>query len=458
MRTRAGARRAALVVLAAWVTGLVGMGVQALAQDRMSVATTPVTGPITPVVADHLESTIATAAAAGHEALVVTLDTPGGLVSSMRDIVQEFLGAPLPIVVYVSPRGADAGSAGTFITLAAHIAAMAPATTIGAATPVDLEGGEVGDKIVENAAAYARTIAEERGRDVEFAVDAVRDGRSITSSEALEIGAIDLIAPDVESLLDEIHGTTVEVDGADVALRTRDATIVPIEMSGVRRVLQRLADPNLAFIFLSLGTLAIIYEVASPGLGAGGILGAVFLILAMFSLAVLPVNYAAAALLVLAAALFIVELFIPGVGVGAAGGTIALLLGGLFLFQEPTGLGIDLWVLVPTALAVFGMVVLAGILVQRSRGRVSHVASDALIGREGRVRSSDERPPRVVLDGTYWRVRAPRADLELHDGDEVTVIDRDNLELIVVPSKTLSPGARPDITDVPPSPTTQEQP
>ncbi|MDX1657799.1 MAG: NfeD family protein [Nitriliruptorales bacterium] len=404
----------------------------ALAQGP-TVATTTVDGPITPVVADHLRDVVAQAEREGHVAVVVELDTPGGLVTSMRDIVQSFLNADVPIVVYVSPRGADAGSAGTFITLAAHVAAMAPATTIGAATPVDLEGGEVGDKIVENAAAYAEAIADERGRDVEFAVDSVREGRSVTADEALEVGAVDLISNDLDTLLDEIDGTVVTVTSGEVTLETADAGTVPLEMSGTRRLLQLIADPNLAFVFLSLGTLGIIYEVANPGLGAGGIIGAVLLILSFFSLSVLPVNIAGVALLILAGGLFLAELFAPGVGIGAAGGTVALILGGIFLFQEPTGIGIDLWVLWPTALVLFGMVILAGWLVRRSRGTSSHVASDALIGREAVVRRPDaDRPPRVVLDGTYWRVVRNDSDTEpLRDGDDVTIVGRDNLDLIV---------------------------
>ncbi len=401
-------------------------------QDPGTVATTTVRGAITPVIADHLHDTVDRAATDGHRALVVQLDTPGGLVSSMREIVQGFLNAPLPIVVHVSPSGADAGSAGTFITLAAHVAAMAPATTIGAATPVDLEGGEVGDKIVNNAAAYAEAIAEARGRDVEFAVDSVRDGRSITAAEALEIGAIDLIAADLPSLLEEIDGTVVEVGDVEVTLATAGATVVELEMTGVRRLLQRIADPNLAFVFISIGTLAIVYEIANPGMGAGGVLGAILLVLAFFSLSVLPVNLAGVLLLVLAMGLFVVELFAPGVGVGAFGGTVALLLGGLFLFQRPTGLGVDLAVIVPTVLVLFALTVVAGRLVARSGDRPLVGPNDDLLGRTGTVRGVADGHPRISLDGTAWRV-TPTAGAALVDGLTVRVVARDNLDLTVEP-------------------------
>lgn len=420
--------------LACWSAGLLAVGGQALAQgDVPRVGTTTVEGAITPVIADHLVDAVATADAEGLEALVVRLDTPGGLVTSMRTIVQTFLNADVPVVVHVAPSGADAGSAGTFITLSAHVAAMAPATTIGAATPVDLQGGEVGDKIVENAAAFAEAIANARDRDVEFAVDAVRDGRSVTAREALEVGAIDLVTEDLDSLLDEIDGMSVEVSGEPRTLDTAGARRVELEMSGTRRLLQRLADPNLAFVFMSLGTLAIIYEIANPGLGAGGILGAVLLILAFFSLSVLPVNYAGVALIVLAGVLFVIELFVPGIGVAAAGGAVALVLGGLFLFQEPTGVGIDLWVLLPVSVVVAGLAAAAAWLVGRTRGGASRVASDALLERTARVHRPDpDEPARVVLDGTYWRVRPHEDDpMPLRDGDHVTVVDRDNIELIV---------------------------
>ncbi len=443
----------AALALAAILTGLVALAAAAATAPAggTTVATTHVTGAITPVVADHLTDVVADAAADGHQALVVTLDTPGGLVSSMRVIVQTFLNAPLPVIVHVAPDGADAGSAGTFITLSAHIAAMAPATTIGAATPVDLEGGEVGDKIVNNAAAYAEAIAEARGRDVAFAVDSVRDGRSVTASEALEVGAIDLITPTTASLLDDVDGRTVTLsDGREVTLTTADATTVPMEMSGTRKLLQRIADPNLAFIFISIGTLAIIYELANPGLGAGGIVGATLLILAMFSLSVLPVNFAGAALLLLAAGFLVAELFAPGVGVGAAGGTVALILGGLFLFQEPTGLGVDLLVLLPTALVVLALTVAAGVIVRRTRGRPSRANSDELIGRSADVRGVAAGDPRVRLDGTSWRVR-PAPGVVISDGDTIRVVDRDNLDLIVAPATAVdhapaSPPGQPQET------------
>jgi membrane-bound serine protease (ClpP class) len=437
------ARVRVALLLACLVAGLVASAGAAAAQPvdaPRSIATTTVTGAITPVTADHLADTAGDAARQGHEALVVLLDTPGGSLSATRDIAQTFLDAPLPIVVYVAPSGADAGSAGTFITYAAHVAAMAPATTIGAATPVDMEGGEVGDKIVQNAAAFAETLAEERGRDVDFAVASVVEGRSVTARTALEEGVIDVVAGDLEALLDAIDGTEVEVRGVgEVTLATAGATVVELEMTGVRSLLAILADPNLAFIFLSLGTLAILYEIANPGLGLGGVVGVICLVLAMFALSVLPVNWAGAVLLLVAAVMFVAELFIPGVGVGAAGGTAALLLGGLFLFQDQSGLGVDWWVLVPTALVTFGLCVLAGVLVARTRGQRSSAGSDDLVDRELVVENVAGGNPRARVSGTFWRVRPAEGVRPLRDGDRVRVVERRNLDLLVVPVEDTSP-------------------
>jgi len=425
------ARLPALLLLGAFILALGAM--PAHGQDRSTVATTTWSGPITPVTADHLSDVIDLAHQRGAVALVVHLDTPGGLVSSMRAIVQDFLGAPLPIIVHVSPSGADAGSAGTFITMAAHVAVMAPATTIGAATPVDLEGGEVGDKIINNAAAYAEAIATERGRDVEFAIAAVRDGESITSDEALERNVIDLIAGDLDALLQAIDGREIELaNGQTVTLQTADAVLDEMDPSLARRILAALADPNVAFILLSLATLAILYEIANPGVGAGGVTGAVALILGLYALSALPTSMAGAALLIVAGVLFAIEVVVPGIGVAAAGGTIALFLGGLFLFPRPTGIGVNMWVLLPAVLVAAATAVLIGVAASRLRELPKTTVSDMLIGRHAEVFGAPDHP-RVHIDGTAWRVVSANGE-QLQDGGTVTVVDRDNLDLLVVPT------------------------
>ena len=251
------------------------------ADSRPQVLLSDVDGSITPVVADHLADVIDRAESEGYDAVAIQLDTPGGLEASMRAIIQDILGAEVPVIVYVTPEGARAASAGALITFSAHVAAMAPATAIGAATPVDLAGDEdLSDsdrKAVNDAASLATSLAERRDRNIEFAEDTVRDGRSASASEALELGAVDTVSPSLGELLGEVDGWTVEVAPGDepVTLHTADAEVDSMDMGLLRQIQQFLADPNLAFLFLSVGTLGLIYELASPGVGGAGVAGAV---------------------------------------------------------------------------------------------------------------------------------------------------------------------------------------
>ncbi|HWB71443.1 MAG TPA: NfeD family protein [Egibacteraceae bacterium] len=428
-------------LLAAALVGLVGLAPATGAERQPSVLSTRADGPITPIIADHLTDAVAAAADGGHGALLVELDTPGGLDTAMRRIVQDFLAAPVPVVVYVSPAGARAASAGAVIAFSAHVAAMAPGTNIGAATPVDLEGGQVLDKVVEDAAAYVAAVAEERDRNVDFAVDAVREGRSAPASEAVEIGVADLMAAGRGELLDALDGRTVALaSGDEVRLRTAGAAVVDYEMSPTRRLLQTLADPNLAFLLLSLGTLAVLYELANPGAGIGGALGAVMLVLAFVSLSVLPVNLAGVLLLVLAIALFIAELFVPGVGALAGGGALTLAFAGLLLFQRPTGVVVDPAYLlpVPAALAVAAAVI--GRAAWRSRRAPPLPGSgDALVGAHGTVRHAEEDAGQVFVSGALWKARS-RTGQALTVGRAVRVIDREGLTLVVEHDE---PGGQP---------------
>jgi membrane-bound serine protease (ClpP class) len=328
--------------------------------------------------------------------------------------------------VWVAPSGARAASAGAVITLAAHIAAMAPGTNIGAATPVSIEGGDVGDKIVNDATAYVASIAELRGRDADFARDIVRDGRSEPASRAVDIGAVDLLAADLETLLGRVDGREVAVDGDSVRLRIEDARVVEHELGLVNGVRQRLADPNLAFLFLSLGTLAIVYELVHPGVGFGGIAGVILIVLGMFGLSVLPVNVVGLVLLLLAAGLFVAEVYVPGVGVLAAGGAVSLALAGIFLVRG--SIGVDLVVVLPTAVVVMGAVVIAGRLAWRARKQHSATGSGQLEGRVTDVRRADGPRAQVFLEGAWWTVRA---DEPLHEGQRVRVKAVEGLELVV---------------------------
>lgn len=433
-------------------------GPSAGAQDEHAprVLRTTVEGPITPVIDDHLADAVGRAEDGDYGALVVEIDTPGGLDSSMRDIIQGFLAADVPIVAYVSPQGARAGSAGALIALSANVAAMAPGTAIGASTPVSLDGAEVSDKVVNDAAAFAEAIAERRGRNVEVAVDMVRDGRSLPVSEAVELGVVDLEAGSLTELLDELDGLEVDV-GADrrpVTLRTADAPVDDEDMGLLRRIQQTLADPNLAFLFLSLGTLAVIYELASPGVGAGGVIGAISLLLALVSLSVLPVDAVGLLLLLTAAVMFVAELFAPGVGVAAAGGTVALVLAGIFLFPETSGLDLSIAVVLPVATVIGAAVVVAGRLVVRSRrAPVNASGHGLLLGQVVTVRRRGEAPAQAFVEGAWWTVRAPGAT-PLREGSTVRVVGIEGLDLIVEPVAPHDPHA-PDDPPGPPGDATE---
>ena len=421
-------RRRAVASLIAGTALVFSFSVPGAAQGPR-VLVTEVDGPITPVVADHLEAAVAEASEIGA-VLIVTMDTPGGLDTSMRDIVQTFLNAPIPVVVYVQPEGARAASAGTFITMAAHVAAMAPATSIGAATPVDLQGGEISDKILNDASAFAVSVAERKGRNVEFAETAVRDGTSLTATQAVEQEVVDLIADNLDDLLAAIDGMRVEVQGVEVKLAT--AGVIPefYEMSTLRRILAVIADPNIAILFLSIGTLAVVYEAANPGLGFAGIAGVILLLLGFFALSVLPVTSAGLALLALAIGLFIAEIFVPGVGLLAAGGTIALLLAGVFLFEGQ--LQVSSPVLWPTALVMGVATTLAGRAALKARLSPATSGTETLIGKPVTVVSEGGERWSAFVEGSWWAVRPSNG--ELVPGDVMRVVDIEGLELIVEPN------------------------
>jgi membrane-bound serine protease (ClpP class) len=429
IRIRRWAVASALLLAASWQFLLPPhVGAQ---PARPRILQTTIHGTITPVVADHLRESVARAEGEGYGAFLVELDTPGGLDSSMRDIIQAFLNAEVPVIVYVAPQGARAASAGALITMSAHIAAMAPGTSIGAATPIDLEAGDVATKIINDAASYAVSIAEERGRNEEFAEDAVREGRSVPASEAAEIRVVDLVAPDRAALLAAIDGRTVELaDGRTAVLHTVGAPVDETDLGWVRNLLQTLADPNLAFLFISIGTLAILYELANPGIGGGAIVGAILLVLAFAALSVFPVNIAGVLLLVLGVALLVAELFVPGVGVMAAGGTVALVLGGLFLFRG--SVGVDPVVLIPTAVVAGAGTLALGRVAWRTRRAETVSGTGAIVGHRGRVRSVEGPDAQVFLQGSWWKAR-PAPGTELREGQDVRVVEMEGLVLVVEP-------------------------
>jgi membrane-bound serine protease (ClpP class) len=431
---------AGLVLAAACAVGLPALAT-AESPSGARVLVTEVRTAITPVVAEQIDSGLGRAQAGGFDAYVIELDTPGGLVTSMRDIVEDVLASPVPVVVYVSPHGARAGSAGAIITLSAHVAVLAPGTSIGAATPVGMEGEEVSEKIVNDAAAQAEALAQLRGRDQEVAVDMVRDGRSLAVEEALELGVVDAAAPSLTDALVAADGRTVTVaPDRETTVRTAGADMVRHDMGLFRRFLQVLADPNIAFLLLTLGTLGLIYELATPGVGVAGATGAVALLLALFSLSVLPVTAVGLLLLAVAAGLFVAELFAPGVAGFAFGGAVVLVLAALFLFDDAEGVSVDLMAVLPTAVVAAAAAILAGRLVLRTRRQPSVTSGAELLTGQTltvRVADPDGATGRTFAEGAWWTVRSTGPPLRV--GDTVRVREVDELVLVVEPLQTKEP-------------------
>lgn len=404
-------------------------------QSGSFVVTTSLDGAITPVTASHLRDGIEFAERSGADAYVIQLDTPGGLDTSMRSIVQDMYAAEIPVIVYIAPAGARGGSAGAIITFAANIAAMAPGTAIGAATPVDgASGDDVDTKIINDAAAFAQSIADFRGRPSEFIVETVTEGRSVSALEALELGAIDIMAADLDELLDKVDGMNVNVGTAQrsVVLQTAGSTLLEQPMGIFRSIQQVLATPTIAFLLLSIGTLGLIYELASPGIGVGAVLGVVFIALGLFGLALVSVNLVGVVFLLIAMALFVAELLAPGIGVAAAGGVGALALAGIFLFDDASGFGVSLAVVLPTAIVVGVFVVIAGRLAVRARLAPSTIVGEgALIGSEATIRRVAEGAPQIFAAGAWWSVRSGTGGTALSAGDRVRVVAAEGLFLDV---------------------------
>ncbi len=367
---------------------------------------------ITPVTQAYIEEAIAAAELARAAALVVQLDTPGGLVSSMREIVKDILASKVPVVVYVAPPGARAGSAGAFITIAAHVAAMAPGTNIGAASPVAAGGGEIDEtmqkKITNDAAAYIEALARQRGRNAEWAVKAVRDAASIQAEEAAKLNVVDFMAAGVAEALDKADGRRVTVEGREVVVRTKGARIEPFEMRWNLRVLSVLANPNLAYLLFLAGLAGLAIEFYNPGAILPGVTGAIALILAMLAFQVLPINWAGILLIVVGLGLLIAEVKVASHGVLGVGGVVALALGSIIFvdWSAPNYLRVSLLVVVPTvatlALTLFAIVGAA----VRSQRRPAMGGEADLIGATGEALGRIAPEGKVFVHGEYWNARS----------------------------------------------------
>ncbi len=360
---------------------------------------------IGPASASYILRTHQQALVSGASLYVLQLNTPGGLIESMRKVVETFLNSSLPVAVYVAPSGARAASAGTFITLSAHIAAMAPGTRIGAAHPVSMQGGQMDSvmarKVTNDAVAYIRSIARLRHRNPQWAEEAVRDARSSEAEEALRLGVVDLIAPNLEALLDSLDGRVVEGE----TLHLSRPRVVRMHHPGIRdRLLGILSNPNVAYFLLVLGFYGLLFELSNPGAIFPGVFGAISLLLAFYSFQILPVNYAGVALILLAMGFFLAEIKVPSHGVLTAGGVLSFLLGSLLLFDRSVPYlrisWISIGLLLGVTLLFFFFVVAAGLAAQR-RPVVS--GKEGMVGEEGEaVTEITPQGGTVRIRGEYW--------------------------------------------------------
>ena len=431
---------------------------------------------IGPAIADYLERGLDKAHDAGAEIVIIQLDTPGGLDLAMRSIIRAVIASPVPVAIHVAPPGARAASAGTYMMYAAHVAAMAPGTNLGAATPVQMGGlpgmeppekpgpGAARDKsdseavdededvdedketpkdplsnadamtkkIVNDAAAYIRSLAEMRGRNAEWAEQAVREGVSLSSEQALEAGVIDIIAGDIADLLQQVNGTTVSLQSGDRTLDTGGLIVEAIEPDWRNELLAIITNPNIAYILMLLGIYGLFFELANPGYVLPGVIGGVSLLLALYALQVLPVNYAGLGLMILGVALIVGELFMPSFGILGIGGIVSFVLGSILLFDRDSG---NIAVSMPLIIAVsvlssgFFLIVIRSLYASRRRPVVT--GAEELIGATGTIAADFSGAGIIYVHGEQWNAQS---DTPMRGGDNARVTGRDGLILQVEPA------------------------
>jgi membrane-bound serine protease (ClpP class) len=390
-------------------------------------------GVINPVTAEFITYAIDRAEENGAHAVVIQLDTPGGLDTSMRDIIKTMNSASMPIIVYVAPKGARAASAGVFITMAANVAAMAPGTNIGAAHPVAMGGGKIeGDmkkKVENDAAAYIKSIAERRGRNVQWAEDAVRESVSATEKEAVKKNVVDFVANDLASLLKQADGRETETSAGKVVLKTAGAATESVEMGLRFRILKAISDPNIAYILMMIGIYGLIFELSTPGAILPGVIGGICLILAFYAFQTLPVNYAGFALILLAVILFIAEVKVPSYGMLTVGGIIAMTLGSLMLIKgDAEYMKISMGVIAPFVLTSALFFVLIVGTAFKALGRQAVTGREGLVGAVGVAKTDLTPAGQILVHGEIWSAesRSP-----ISAGDPVVVKRMLGLKLFV---------------------------
>jgi len=423
-----------LLCLALCGCALASMAGSAAADSNERVIVLDVEGTIVPVVAQYIERGIELAEETDAEACVIRLNTPGGLLTATEDIVSSIMNANVPVITYVSPKGAWAASAGTFITLASHIAAMTPGTTIGAAHPVSGTGEEIPEdqmeKITRFSERWMRTIAEDRHRNIEQAALAVTESKSFTDVEALEAGLIDIRASSLEELLQNVDGGQVALaSGETVTLSTAGAVQEPADMTRFEQFLHVLSDPNVAYILFTLATIGLVTEISSPGLIFPGVVGGICLILAFYALGVLDAYWGGVALMLLAVGLFVAEYFTTSFGALTAGGVAALVLGSIVLFSKSPGIHVDrgLIVVVAAGATAFSVFILGAII--RGQRRRKATGAEGMIGTTAIARTPLTPRGTVLAEGELWTAIAEGGPVA--PGDEVTILAVERMQLRV---------------------------
>lgn len=417
---------AACLVIALLLPGAV-FSAEKAARDKVIMAIT-INDPIGPGVAEFVVDAIQKASVRRAEALVVRLDTPGGSVESMRRIVQAMYASDVPVVVYVWPSGARAASAGVMITMAADVAAMAPATNIGAAHPVGAGGKDLGEslneKVLNDMVAFTKGIARRRNRNADWAEKAVRESVSVTAEEARKLNVIDLVATDMDDLVARLDGRTIAGKGK---LQLQDARIVDIEPTLRTRVLKGLSDPNIAYILFLIGLAGLYFELANPGAVFPAVIGAIALVLAFFAFQTLPVNIAGILLILLSVIFFILEIKVTSFGMLSVAGVLSMILGSLMLFKGAGPQFQVAWgVLVPTVVTISGFFIGVVTLVVKAHSNLPYTGAEGLIGEIGRVKAADGLHGRVLVHGELWKARfnepaAPGDTVQVESVDRLTV-------------------------------------
>jgi len=401
--------------------------------DALHLNLVQVQDTINPGVEDFLRYAIERSEEEGAECLIIHLDTPGGLMTSTRGIVQAILNSEVPVVVYVSPSGAQAASAGVFVTVAADIAAMAPGTNIGAAHPVSIGGGEVpstmDEKITNDTVAFVRSIAAQRGRNGDWLEDSIRKSVSITAEEAYALNVIDLVADDLPALLKKLDGWETMRKGTTRTLRTAGAEQRTILPGWQHQVLRSISNPNIAYILLMIGLAGLYFELSQPGAIFPGVIGGIALILALYALQTLPVNYAGILLILLAVLFFILEIKVTSHGMLSFAGVLALVLGSLMLFRVP-GYTIRLaWsVFIPTVGVISAFFVTVATLAFRAQVSKPQTGAEGLLGMIGEVKQDLQPAGKIFVHGELWNAVS---DQDLHVGEKVQVVAVENLRLKV---------------------------